>query len=137
MTQEGAEEIAVGETGEVNPMNYLQDVLKTALVYDGLARGLHEAVRALDRKDAQLCIVAEDLDEANYQKLITALCKEQAVPLVKFPDSKQLGEWSGLCKIDRDGTARKVVSCSCVVVRNFGEQTQALTSFLEFVKQSA
>ena len=27
-----------------------------------------------------------------------------------------LGEWAGLCKIDREGKARKVVGCSCIVV---------------------
>jgi len=32
-------------------------------------------------------------------------------------DNKKLGEWAGLCKIDKDGKARKVVGCSCVVVK--------------------
>ena len=32
-------------------------------------------------------------------------------------DNKKLGEWAGLCKIDREGKARKVVACSCVVVK--------------------
>lgn len=32
-------------------------------------------------------------------------------------DNKKLGEWVGLCKIDREGKPRKVVGCSCVVVK--------------------
>lgn len=32
-------------------------------------------------------------------------------------DNKKLGEWAGLCKIDKEGKARKVVGCSCVVVK--------------------
>jgi ribosomal protein L7Ae-like RNA K-turn-binding protein len=32
-------------------------------------------------------------------------------------DNKKLGEWVGLCKIDKEGKARKVVGCSCVVVK--------------------
>ena len=37
----------------------------------------------------------------------------------------KLGEWSGLCKIDQEGNARKVVKCSCAVVRNWGLETPA------------
>ena len=32
-------------------------------------------------------------------------------------DKEELGEWVGLCKIDKDGKPRKVVKCSCVVVK--------------------
>ena len=45
--------------------------------------------------------------------------------LIKVDDSKKLGEWAGLCKIDKDGNARKVVGCSCVVVKDYGTETQA------------
>ena len=37
----------------------------------------------------------------------------------------KLGEWAGLCKIDQEGNARKVVKCSCAVVRNWGQETPA------------
>lgn len=37
--------------------------------------------------------------------------------LFKVDDNKKLGEWVGLCQIDRDGKPRKVVGCSCVVVK--------------------
>lgn len=32
-------------------------------------------------------------------------------------NNKKLGEWAGLCKIDKDGKARKIVGCSCVVIK--------------------
>ncbi len=36
---------------------------------------------------------------------------------MKVDDNKKLGEWVGLCKIDREGKPRKVVGCSCVVIK--------------------
>merc|ERR1712157_425432 len=66
----------------------VQETLKHAQHRDGLARGLNEA-----------------------------FCVEHQIPILKIGDNKTLGEWSGLCKIDREGNAVKVVGCSCVVVR--------------------
>lgn len=48
-------------------------------------------------------ILAENCDEANYVRLIEALCVEHQIPILKIGDNKTLGEWSGLCKIDREG----------------------------------
>merc|ERR1712131_17237 len=95
----------------------VQDVLKQGAIQDGLSRGLNEAVRALERKDALICLLAENCDEANYVRLVEALCRENQIPVLKIGDNKTLGEWAGLCKIDREGNARKVVGCSCVVVK--------------------
>ena len=46
------------------------------------------------------------------------------------------GEWAGLCKLDAEGTARKVVKCSCVVVSDYGEETEGLAILQEFLKSS-
>ena len=73
-----------------------------------------------------MCILAADCDEANYKKVIIALCKEKNVPLFEIPKAIELGEWSGLCKLDKEGTARKVVSTSVVSVTEFGEDTAEL-----------
>lgn len=66
---------------------------------------------------AHLCVLANNCDEPGYVKLIEALCQEHSILLIKVDDNKKLGEWAGLCKIDREGKPRKVVGCSCVVVR--------------------
>uniref|UniRef100_A0A287CVT6 40S ribosomal protein S12 n=1 Tax=Ictidomys tridecemlineatus TaxID=43179 RepID=A0A287CVT6_ICTTR len=94
MAEEG---IAAGGVMDVNTA--LQEVLKTALIHDGLARGIREAAKALD-----------------------------------VDDNKKLGEWVGLCKIDREGKPRKVVGCSCVVVKDYGKESQAKDVIEEYFK---
>ncbi|TKC36680.1 hypothetical protein EI555_016585, partial [Monodon monoceros] len=59
---------------------------KTALIHDGLARGIREAAKALDKLQAHLCVFESNCDE----------------PMEK---------------------PRKVVGC--VVVRDYGKQSQA------------
>ena len=105
----------------------LAKVIKNSLCHDGLKRGLHEVCKALDMGVAKLCVLSQGCNEPAYTKLIEALCAEHGVDLMKVSDKKQLGEWVGLAKVDKEGTARKVVGCSSVVVTDFGEESEALT----------
>ena len=150
-------------------LDALKGVLKLALIHDGLARGLREASKALDRRQAHMCVLNEACEEEAYKKLVVALCSEHKIPLIKVPDGKQLGEWAGLCEwivvlfflfgergwwcgvgdgdgngwadfsfwggigvLDREGNARKVVNCSCVVVRDWGEESQERSILLNY-----
>ncbi|XP_040608139.1 40S ribosomal protein S12-like [Mesocricetus auratus] len=123
MAEEG---VAAGGVMDVNTA--LQEVLKTALIHDGLARGIREAAKALDKRQAHLCVLASNCDEPMYVKLVEALCAEHQINLIKV-DDKKLGEWVGLCKIDREGKPRKVVGCSCVVVKEYDKESQAKEYF--------
>ncbi|KAF6002490.1 hypothetical protein CCYA_CCYA10G2890 [Cyanidiococcus yangmingshanensis] len=123
---------------EVTDVNTaLRIVLRKALAHGGLARGLRESVRALDSRKARLCVLAMSCDEPAMTKLVQALCAEHGINLVCVPDGKELGEWAGLCKVDADGTPRKVVSCSCVVVKDFGEPSKGLTFLENYLKEQA
>lgn len=98
-----AEEVEVGadesaQSGSMSVLDALKGVLKISLIHDGLARGLREASKALDRRQAHMCVLNEACEEEAYKKLIVALCGEHKIPLIKVPDGKQLGEWAGLCK---------------------------------------
>merc|ERR1712042_34848 len=120
--------------GPMDINDALQEILKLAMIHDGLARGLRESVKALDKRQALLCVLANNCDEQMYVKLIEALCAEHSINLIKVDDNKKLGEWSGLCKIDKEGKARKVVGCSCVVVKDWGKETQAHDVLMEYFK---
>jgi small subunit ribosomal protein S12e len=97
-----AEEVEVSgdaaSKGQMSVLDALKGVLKLALMHDGLARGLREASKALDRRQAHMCVLNEACEEEAYKKLVVALCSEHKIPLIKVPDGKQLGEWAGLCK---------------------------------------
>ncbi|XP_014204507.1 40S ribosomal protein S12 [Copidosoma floridanum] len=123
--------------GQMDVNSALQEVLKNALIHDGVVRGLHESAKVLDKRQALLCVLAENCDEPMYKKLVQALCNEHQIPLIKVDNNKKLGEWAGLCKIDNAGKARKVVGCSCVVIKDFGEETQAKDILMEYLKQSS
>lgn len=44
----------------------VQQVLKKALAHDGLSRGLHEAARAIEKGQGQLCVLAGELSLSSY-----------------------------------------------------------------------
>mmetsp|Transcript_2488 Transcript_2488/g.3592 ORF Transcript_2488/g.3592 Transcript_2488/m.3592 type:complete len:147 (-) Transcript_2488:221-661(-) len=118
----------------MDPMEALNIVLTKALHSDGLARGLREVVKALDRKVAHLCVLSKSCDEPSYVKLVQAMCKANKIPLINIPDSKMLGEWCGLCKIDEEGKAQSVVGCSSAAVVNWGQETKAREILMKHIK---
>ena len=63
-----------------------------------------------------------------------ALCQEHNIPLIKVDCNRKLGEWAGLCKLDAEGKARKVVRCSSVAVRDWGKETPAHDVVQEYIK---
>ncbi|GMH27297.1 hypothetical protein Nepgr_029140 [Nepenthes gracilis] len=122
----------LGEKMDLNAA--LEVVLRKSRAHGGLARGLHEAAKAIEKHAAQLCVISEDCDQPDYVKLVKALCADHNVNLMTVSAAKSLGEWAGLCKLDSEGKARKVVGCSCIVVKDYGEETEALHVLQEHLK---
>lgn len=126
----------MSEPSELNTQ--LQKLLKLASYEDKLAKGLHEVCKALESsagsKKVDVCILAEDCENANYKTLVTALCKQYGVPLLKVASRKELGQWVGLCKYDVNNTARKIRGCSAAVIKEFSKAEDA-TSAINIVKQ--
>merc|ERR1712130_356780 len=120
-------------SGPMDINTALQEVLKQSMIADGLARGIRQASQALDKRQALLCVLAENCDEPMYKKLISALCMEHGIPLIKVDSNMKLGEWTGLCKIDKEGKARKIVKCSACVLRDWGREGPANDVLQEYL----
>merc|ERR1711990_553025 len=114
----------------------LKKVIKKSMAADGLVKGLNQVGKALDRKDAYLCVLADDCDDPKYKKLITALAKQNKIPLMNIPKRQDLGEWVGQCKYDKEnGKARKVRGCSSIAIKDYGEVSDALTVIEQYIKE--
>jgi small subunit ribosomal protein S12e len=135
--EEVVEEEVVEEEVQMSVLDALKEVLKKALIHDGLKKGLHECAKALDQRSARLCCLAKDCENEEYKKLIRALCTEGEVSVVMVDSGKELGAWCGLAKLDDDGSVKKAVRTSCAVITDFGEETKALSVLLDYLQKQA
>ncbi|GFS42991.1 ribosomal protein L7Ae/L30e/S12e/Gadd45 family protein [Actinidia rufa] len=70
---------ALGEPMDV--MTAVQLALRKSVAHGGLARGLQEGAKVIEKHAAaQLCVVAEDCNRLDYVKLVKALCADQMSP---------------------------------------------------------
>ena len=102
----------------------------------GIVKGLNQVGKSLDTKQAYLCILATDCDDPKYKKTITALAKQNKIPLIEVESRQELGEWLGQCKYDKAGVARKVRGASSAAIKEYGEQSEALTFLEHYIKDN-
>jgi len=114
----------------------LREVLANARKFDGLAIGLHECAKTLDRRQAHLCLLATDCENPAYKKLIESLCAEGHIPLLSIDEitREHLGQWCGLVKFDPEHKPRRIVKTSCVVIRNFGVESDGYNFLREYLR---
>lgn len=119
-----------------NIISATKTVLKKSQANNGLVKGLAEVVKALDRKEALLCVLAEDCEDAKYKKLVTSLCKANNIPLLEVEKRADIGEWLNQCKYDKTGVARRVRGCSSAAIKDYGEETEALNFVQNYIKEN-
>lgn len=110
-------------------------VLKKAKAFSGTVQGLNEVVKTVDRKNAHVVVLADDCSDPKYTKLVQALCKQQGIPVIPVPARQELGEWLGQCKYDKAGVARMIRGCSSVAIKDWGEETEALSFVQNWLKE--
>ncbi len=77
-------------------------------VVDLCVRPPARCAKVLDKRVARLCVLASNCDVDAYKKLVKALCETNNIPIIEVETHALLGEWCGLCKLDKEGNARKV-----------------------------
>ena len=97
MSESDQEQVEVPQVVEEEKSDNIHDatkiVLKKALSNNGVVKGLNEVVKALDRKEALLAVLASDCDDTKYKKLVTSFCKQNNIPLLEIEKRAELGEW--------------------------------------------
>jgi len=112
----------------------LQNVIQKARRTRHLNKGLNECARALEQRKAVLCVLSSGVSEQSYSQLITALCQEHQIPLMKVDDSELLGTWAGLATLDEEGNTRRVVKCGCVVINQWDGSDEATSAVQNIIK---
>ena len=115
----------------------LEEVIQISKINDGLVHGLNEVVKALDRDEAELCLLAADCQEDKYKKLVSAFAHQNKIPLIEIPKRDTLGEWVGYHKLDEDGNKRKVKGVSSVVIKSWGTTGAAYDFVQDHIKSQA
>ena len=61
-----------------------------------IRRGTNETTKAIERGQAQLVIIAEDVDPEEIVMHLPALCDEKKIPYVYVPSKNELGRATGI-----------------------------------------
>jgi len=61
-----------------------------------IRKGTNETTKAVERGQAKLVIIAEDVDPPEIVAHLPLLCEEKKIPYVYVPSKKRLGEAAGI-----------------------------------------
>ncbi len=89
-------------------------------------RGVNEVTKAVERKQAKLVVIAEDVDPPEIVAHLPPLSDEKGIPYVYVPEKAKLGEMAGLN-----------VAASSVAIVDPGELAPQVEELIEQVKKLA
>ncbi len=72
------------------------EIVELARETGKIRRGVNETTKAVERGEAKLVVVAEDVNPPEIVMHLEPLCKEKNVPIVKVPSKADLGRAAGL-----------------------------------------
>lgn len=89
-----------------------------------IRKGTNETTKAVERKQAVLVVIAEDVEPAEIVAHLPPLCEERGIPYVYVPSKRELGAAAG---ID--------VAAAAVAILEPGEASSAVKEITEKVKE--
>ena len=87
-------------------------------------RGVNETTKSIERSQAQLVVIAEDVEPEEIVMHLPTLCEEKKIPYIYVPSKLELGRSSG---ID--------VSASAVAIVDPGEGKNLLKEILKSLEE--
>ena len=112
-----------------------EEALETAQATGKVAKGTNEVTKFIERGDAALVVIAEDVDPAEIVAHIPVLADEKEIPYVYLPTKEQVGVAAGLtvgtasaCIVDA-GDAEAAVT---EIVEKVAELKEQINSFKDF-----
>ncbi len=96
------------------------EVVELARETGKIRKGVNETTKSIERGEAKLVIIAEDVQPAEILMHIPPLCDEKKIPYLKVPSKSELGRAAG---ID--------VSTSSVAIIEPGEAQKKLDDLLK------
>ena len=102
----------------------VEEALETAQSTGKVAKGTNEVTKFIERGDAALVVIAEDVDPAEIVAHIPVLADEKEIPYVYLPTKEQVGVAAGLTV----GTAS-----ACIV--DAGDAEAAVAEIVEKVAE--
>ena len=89
-----------------------------------IKRGTNEVTKAVERKQAKLVLIAEDVDPPEVVAHLPPLCDEKGVPYVYVPSKQELGAASGI----------EVAAASAAILEP-GEATELVDEIIQRIKE--
>lgn len=71
-------------------------VIEAAKAANGCRKGTNEATKAIERGEAKLVVIAEDVDPEEIVLHLPVICTEKAIPFLYVSSKKDLGNAAGL-----------------------------------------
>lgn len=104
-------------------VNLIYEAVRIARQTGNVRKGTNEATKAIERGNARLIIIAEDVEPPEVVAHLPILCDERNTPYVYVPSKKQLGEALG---ID--------VQAAAACITDAGDARQAIEQIINTVK---
>ena len=103
----------------------IYELVELVRTTDGKVRkGINETTKMVERGEAKLVIIAEDVDPPEIVAHLPILCEERDVPYTFVPSKKELGKKAG---ID--------VSASSVAITDPGQAENLMKAIIDKIKE--
>lgn len=89
-----------------------------------LRKGTNETTKAIERKQAVLVVIAEDVEPAEIVAHLPPLCDEKGIPYIYVPSKRELGAAAG---ID--------VGAAAVTIAEAGQATATVKEIIERIRE--